>query len=126
MPYETIARKDWAAFVEAFSAQLEGQRVEIEIMGIDLGVQIEAPWLPLRGLSFEPLAETLHIHLADGHHIDHAITSPVELWAEIEGGELRSLAVLDRDEHKQILRFRSPLQLPAAIGDRGSEGASPM
>lgn len=125
MQYEPIAKADWPAFVEAFSRLLEGRRVEIEIMGLDLGVQVEAEWLPLRGLRFEQPSETLHLALSDGYEIDHAISGLEQIWAEIVGGELQSLVVIDRDEHKKIIRFHAPLALPATASPRRSSDPAP-
>jgi hypothetical protein len=124
MSYELIAKQDWAAFVEAFSNRLEGRQVELEIVGLDLGDQIEAEWLPLHALRFGERAGRLHVQLQQGGTVDHAIEA-VEIWAEISGGELSSLVVIDTSGHKQILRFRAPLGLPTPIGRPDGGGASP-
>jgi hypothetical protein len=123
MSYERIENEDWPAFVEAFSKHLEGRHVEIEIVGLDLGDQIEAEWLPLRGMRFGERAGRLHVLLQQGAELDHAIEA-VELWAEISGGQLSSLVAIDTSGHKQILRFRAPLELPPSVGE-SSRGASP-
>jgi hypothetical protein len=122
MSYVPIAKLDWATFIESFARLLEGRRVEIEIVGLDVGDQIEAPWLPLTELHFDEDAEALHLHFEDGEEIDHAI-EPVELWAEISRGELESLVAIDAAGHKEILRFRAPLELPEA--ERGGGEAAP-
>lgn len=117
MTYEPIAERDWPAFFESFSKHLEGRRVEIEVIGLDLGVQIEAEWLPLRSLRYAPEPPSIRAEVVSEHPFDHVVEAPAAVWAEIAGGELSSLVVEDARGTKEIFRFRSPLELPGrAIG----------
>lgn len=124
MPYEPIAKRNWRAFVESFSRLLVGRQVELEIVGLDLGDQIEAEWLPLRALTLGDRTGRLHVRLGGDPAIDHAIEA-VEIWAELVGSELRSLVVIDTADHKDILRFRAPLELPSAPNERGKGASAP-
>lgn len=123
MAYERIEDHEWATFIESFSKYLGGRHVEIEVMGLDLGVQIQAEWVPLRSLHFGDRTGTLHVRLDGEGGIDHAI-DVAEMWAELRGSELESLALIDKSGHQQILRFRAPLELPASTGE-SDRGAAP-
>ena len=118
MSYEHVEPAQWKAFFDSFSHHLVGRQVEIEIVGLDLGDQIEVAWRPLGGLTYEPRSDTLHVYVnGRDDHIDHAIVAPQEVWAELEDDALKSVVVMDRDGHKQFVRFRDPLALPPAARD---------
>lgn len=112
MTYEIVARHHWPAFFESFSNQLRGRRVEIEVIGLDLGVQLEAEWVPLRALRFETERRRLAAELAGERIVEHVIENPEAVWVELSGGELQSLVVEDESSRKEIFRFRLPLELP--------------
>ncbi len=116
MDYRRVDPSRWQALFDAFGRVLEGQRVEIEIFGLDLGDQIEAEWLPLNGLTYDPSDEAVYVYTerAPGHTGDGRY-SPREVWVEVREGGLSSVVVVDREEHKHIVRFRAPLELPEHV-----------
>jgi hypothetical protein len=128
MNYHPIDKSEWHAFFDAVSRTMEGRRIEIEVLGPDIGDQIEVEWLPVNGMTYDPAADTLHVHAEDaGRDIGHAIPSPREVHIELGPAGLARIVVIDRDAHTQIMRFRAPLELPARADeeftdrrDRGS------
>ena len=85
-------------------------RAEIEVASLTLGDQIEAEWLPLLGITYDPKDDVLEIAL-DG--LDHLIPRPQELYADTGAGALLSFEVIDGDGASQIIMLREPLMLPA-------------
>jgi hypothetical protein len=106
-----LEKQQWQAFLDQLSKALIGKRAEIEIGSLALGEQIEAEWLPLIGLAYDPKSDQIEIAL---ENLDHLISRPRELYFEEDGGQLSSLAIIDSDGAKQIVRFKDALLLPPA------------
>jgi hypothetical protein len=106
-----LEKQQWQAFLDQLSKALTGKRAEIEIGSLALGEQIEAEWLPLIGLAYDPKSDQIEIAL---ENLDHLISRPRELYFEEDGGQLSSLAIIDSDGAKQIVRFKDALLLPPA------------
>jgi hypothetical protein len=110
MAIRKIDRAQWRNFFDRVTKGLVGKRAEIEVDSLDLGSQIEAEWLPLLGIAYDPKDDVLEVAL-DG--LDHLIAKPQEIYIEEGGAGLASLQVIDRDGVSQIVKLRDPLMLPA-------------
>jgi hypothetical protein len=106
-----LEKQQWQAFLDQISKALTGKRAEIEIGSLALGEQIQAEWLPLIGLAYDPKSDQIEIAL---ENLDHLISRPRELYFEEDEGQLSSLAIIDSDGAKQIVRFKDALLLPSA------------
>src|ERR1700680_4867921 len=110
MAVRKLEKAEWRRFFDWVSRGLVGKRAEIEIASLALGDQIEAEWLPLLGITYDPKDDALEIAL-DG--LDHMIPRPRELYADSGVGALLSFEVIDADGVSQIFMLREPLMLPA-------------
>ena len=108
MPTRKLDKGEWAPFFHRVTAELEGAQAEIEVMSLALGDQIEAEWLPLYGITYEPREDMLEIAL---ENLDHMINTPREIYAEEQGGALLNIEVVDDGGVRQIVRFREKLAL---------------
>jgi hypothetical protein len=106
-----LEKQQWQAFLNQVSKALTGKRAEIEIGSLALGEQTQADWLPLIGLAYDPRSDQIEIAL---ENLDHLISRPRELYFEEDGGQLSSLAIIDSEGAKQIVRFKDPVLLPPA------------
>jgi hypothetical protein len=88
---------------------LTGKRAEIEIASLELGAQVEAEWLPLLGITYDPKDGSFEIAL-EGH--DHLIHHPREVYFDYGPGGLVSLEIVDDEGTRQIVKLRDPLLLP--------------
>jgi len=88
---------------------LEGKQAEIEVASLRLGDQIEAEWLPLIGITYDPNDDIVEVALEG---LDHLITRPREVYVEDGSNGVSALEVVDADDVKQIIRLRDPLMLP--------------
>jgi hypothetical protein len=86
-----------------------GKQVEIEVASLALGVQVEAEWLPLLGIVYEPRTDVVEIALEG---LDHMIRRPREIYADEEGIGLASLEIVEGGDVRHIVRLREPLLLP--------------
>ena len=85
MTTRKLDKKQWRSFFDRVSTTLEGKEAEIEIASLRLGDQVEAEWLPLLGIVYDPNADIVEV----------------------------ALEIIDADEVRQIVKLRDPLMLPA-------------
>ena len=99
MVVRKLEKPEWHPYFESISKAVIGKRAEIE-----------AEWLSLIGVVYDPKDDRLEIAL-DG--LDHLIPHPQQVYIDEKEGQLNSLEVIDRDGVAQIVQLRDPLMLPA-------------
>ena len=109
MSVRRLEREQWEEYFNRVSRVLEGMRAEVEVEGLDLGDQVEAEWLPLYGIVYDPKDDELEVAM---ENIDHLIPHPEAVYVDEHGTELHSVEIVDREGHRQIVRLRAPLALP--------------
>lgn len=70
MKFLRLPQDAWRDFFNGMSAVVRGKQVEIEVVGLDLGDEVQAEWVPLNGLTYEPKQNTLYVYAGE---LDHAI-----------------------------------------------------
>lgn len=105
-----LDKKQWQAYFDMMSKGLTAKRAEIEIASLDVGDQIEAEWLPLFGITYDPKSDIAEIVLEG---LDHLIHKPKDIYVDATGLDLSSVDVIDADGRHHIVRLRDPLHLPA-------------
>ncbi|HEY7661482.1 MAG TPA: DUF5335 domain-containing protein [Xanthobacteraceae bacterium] len=110
MTTRKLDKQQWRTFFDGVSTMLEGKEAEIEVASLRLGDQVEAEWLPLIGITYDPNDDVLEVALEG---LDHLIPKPREIYVEdgVEG--LAALEVVGADNTRQIIKLRDPLALPA-------------
>ena len=121
MRYEKIEREGWKDFCDAVSSALEGKLATLEVVGSDVGDQIEGERLNLDGVSYDPNDDVLYMTFQSDMRaqLEHSITSPRQLYVEIGEQGISRLIVTEPSGRKQFLHLRDPLQLPAATSAAG-------
>ena len=110
MTISKLEKPTWHAYFDHVSKILDGKRAEIQVAALPLGDQIEAEWLPLLGIVYDPKNDIVEIALEG---LDHIIHKPKEIYVDQEPVELTSMEVIDGDDMRQIIRLRDPLMLPS-------------
>ena len=105
-----VPRAEWREFFDRMSKALTGKWAEIEVASLDLGDQITAQWLPLIGITYDSKDDLLDVAL-DGY--DHLIRHPKQIVVNQTDASLVSVAIVDGDGAKQIVKLKTPLALPA-------------
>jgi hypothetical protein len=108
-----LEKAKWRTFFDRVSKRLIGKRVEIDVDSLALGAQVEAKWLPLLGIVYDPKNDIIEIAL---HDLDHMVHEPREIYVEEGPTGLISLEVVDGDGVQHIVQFRDPLMLPPPTG----------
>jgi hypothetical protein len=109
MTTRKLERPDWRAFLDNVSKLLEAKEAEIEVGSLRLGGQVEAEWLPLIGITYDPKDDLVEVALEG---LDHMIRRPREIHIENGSRALVSIEIVDADGIKQIVRFKDELLLP--------------
>jgi len=111
MGIQKLDRSKWIDVCAAVSSGMLGKRAEIEVVSPVDGIMIEARWLPMIGIVFDPVNDSLRIML-DG--VDHFVFQPREMYLDFDFGlgGVQSLGILDNENAWQIVLLRDPLMLP--------------
>jgi hypothetical protein len=110
MAIRKVDKKEWRAFLDGVSKALQGARAEIEVLSLALGDQLEAEWLPLLGMTYEPREDVVEVALEG---VDHMIWKPREIYVDEGVGGIMSVEIVDPEGVRQIVKLREPLMLPA-------------
>lgn len=110
MTLREIERPNWQTYFDRVSAALGTVTVEIEAAGLSLGDQVEAEWLPLVGLSYEPANDVFAVMTED---LQHVVRHPKRIHVEHDTEGLRSVEVIDNEGVHHYVRLREALRLPA-------------
>jgi hypothetical protein len=85
MPTQQIPHYEWSRFFDEFSRQHQSWLVTVEMLGRDIGHQVQVRNLPLEGITVEPneIGEDQITIIAGNRpdaHISHTITTPSRVW----------------------------------------------
>ena len=103
-----LEKAEWSSFLDRFDKGLADTQAEIEVASLNLGDQIEAEWVPLIGVVYEAKNDIFEVAV---ENLDHIIRHPQELYVEDEDGELTSLAIIDGEGARHIVKFRQAVNL---------------
>jgi hypothetical protein len=104
-----LDKEAWQSYFDRISKLVVGKQAEIEVASLQLGDQIEAEWVPLLGISYDPKNDLVEV-LLEG--LDHLIRNPRDIYAEQGPAGMTSMEVIDTDDVRQIIRLRDPILLP--------------
>jgi hypothetical protein len=81
-----IPKSQWQEFFSGFSDEHDAEPVDVQVVGSDVGAQIEGQELHLRGISRTGKEESSDLALllesVDGRHLTHMIEKPVHVWLQ--------------------------------------------
>ena len=106
---QTLDKARWEKYFDHMSRILGTRLVEIEVVGLGIGDQIEADWVPMTGITYDPKDDIVEIVLEG---VDHLIHHPGEILVEEGTAGIEWLALTDASGNRQVVRFKAPLALP--------------
>jgi hypothetical protein len=107
----SVPKSEWRPFFDRMSKALLGKWAEVEVASLDLGDQIVAEWVPMLGITYDSKDDLLDVALDRANHL---IRHPRDILVEEAPGGLASVAVIDEDGARQVVRLKEPLMLPPA------------
>jgi hypothetical protein len=121
-----IPREEWSEFLDSFSRQHEGWLVSVEVLGEEIGAQVEAEGKPLEGITAELKnggedSISIIVGLTPAEHITHNITAPTHVRIQqAENGADMTLQIESSDGVTTLVRLRSAM-LPEMVDGIASE-----
>lgn len=110
MTTRKLDKKQWRTFFDGVTTFLEGKEAEIEVASLSLGDQVQAEWLPLLGITYDPKDDIVEVALEG---LDHLIQKPREIYVEDGAQGIVALEIVAADDERQIVKLRDPLMLPS-------------
>lgn len=104
-----VPSSEWRSFFDRLSKELLGKWVEIEVASLDLGDQITVEWIPMFGITYDSKDDLLDVAL---DRLDHLIWHPKEIVVEEGPTGVMSVAVVDKEGVRQVVKIREPFMLP--------------
>jgi hypothetical protein len=104
-----LDKEAWHSYFDRISKMVLGKQAEIEVASLNLGDQIQAEWVPLLGITYDPKNDLVEV-LLEG--LDHLIRHPRHIYVDHGPAGLTSMEVIDTDDVRQIIRLRDPIMLP--------------
>ena len=109
MQTKEIQQNEWSKFFDNFSRKHEGEILSVEILGTDIGAQLEEKGLALEGITAEATGNTIVI-MAGGRpdvHVTRSVNRPTGVSIErTDEGDDEALAIKAADGTTTLLRFR--------------------
>jgi hypothetical protein len=115
-----IPREEWGEFLDSFSRQHEGWLVTVEVLGEEIGAQVEAEGKPLEGITAELKdggvdSIIITVGLTPAEHVTHTITAPTHIRLEqAENGANMALQIESSEGVTTLVRLRSAM-LPEMV-----------
>jgi len=106
-----IDSKDWQEKFNQISKKLDNRNINIEVNGLDIGHQVEATSVHLKGLTYDPRDNIIGIA---SDNFEHAISSPKKIFFTSADGNvesIESIEITDSKDRKQIITFEAALLL---------------
>jgi hypothetical protein len=121
-----IPRDEWIEFLDSFSRQHEGWLVTVEVLGAEIGAQVEAERMALGGITADLKGggeDVISIILGkqSADHVTHNITQPTHIRIEqAESGADLALQIESMRGVTTLVRLRSAM-LPEMVDGIVSE-----
>jgi hypothetical protein len=106
-----IPRDAWNRFFSRFSEDHETQFVAVEVMGTDIGAQVEGRSLLLSGISpSDDNVDAIAVSLdsVEGEHLTHMVNKPTHVWVQraVDNTD-EALEIESADGTRTLVRFPS-------------------
>ena len=131
MKTKEIPKEEWGKFFDNFSRRHEGWEVTLEILGAEIGAQVEERELAFQGIvdEWDEIKGNEIMIMAGARpddHITHTIGNATQVSLEqTEGGADVALAIKSADGLTALLRFRSPM-FPELVDGLAAQPSAPV
>lgn len=104
MQHQMISKDSWNGYFDLVSKMAQGRQILVELIGEDVGDQIEFDWDLFEGFTFDRDRDVLYVHMQSA---EHPIESPRQIMAQ-EDGVTKTISIMKEDGLLQIIHFRDP------------------
>ncbi|MFQ3199036.1 MAG: hypothetical protein ACI8R9_001577 [Paraglaciecola sp.] len=106
MSTNKIARDDWAHYFDSLSNFVEGTEVEIDVLGREIGAQVEVKSVALQGLNYDQKDKVFTVITPE---FEHLIQEPEEIYVDYRNDELKSIKITAHDGNVHIVKLSSKM-----------------
>jgi hypothetical protein len=111
MTTRKLERSTWQRYFDEVAKGLPSMRVEVSILGDEIGAQHQSENGALIGISYDAHDDVFEVATPS---ISHRVQRPREIYVREESGMLSSVEIIVEDESKQIIELRTLPSLPAS------------
>jgi Family of unknown function (DUF5335) len=111
MALRNLPKAEWRGFFDRMSGPLLGKWAEVEVASLGLGDQVTDEWVPMIGITYDAKDDLVDVALSRANRL---IRHPKEITVDEAPGGLASVAVLDEEGTRHVVRLKEPLGLPPA------------
>jgi len=104
-----IKKENYHVYFDDLSKFFEDDLVQIEVAGLKIGDQIEADYVTLTGLTYEPKEDILYLYLGDG--LENSIKNPLEIYVDEGEFGVDQIAVKCAQGHLHLVKFKHAVPL---------------
>ena len=101
---ELIKKQDYHTYFDDISKFFEDDLVEIKVIGLKLGDQVEADYIALKGITYENKADEIYLYLDDG--LEHVIRNPVDVYVDEGEFGLNEIVIKCAHGHLHLVKFK--------------------
>ncbi len=108
-----IEKDQWVTFLADFTRENRGAHARLELIGAEVGYQVETENLPFDGVSIDGRDGEQAVWITFGSmpedHLSHGIQNVTAIWVRLPSGEAgAALEVAAKDGTKTLLELRRP------------------
>jgi hypothetical protein len=103
MSTKSIAKDDWKYYLDDYSKSIQSTLVELDVESLELGDQIEAEWVHLKGISYDPKDDMIYLFT---EALRHFIAKPQNIWVVESEDGLSAFQIEDWEGTKHIINLR--------------------
>jgi hypothetical protein len=116
-----IPREAWQSTLEALTKEHENDVATIEIVGLDVGDQLEAEQIPFAYIEYDPHDDAVNVGVGglDGRYpavLRHEVAHPLSVFirpSEVDEPVILTIEIRSSDEDVTLVSLRPRLELPA-------------
>ncbi len=111
MATRKIEKSHLKDYLDHFSSIMPDEQAEIEVAGLDLGDQIEAEWVTMSGISYDPKDDVVVVDINNGE-LQHMIRKPVDFEVTEDENGVHAFEIRCGEGHLHIVRLKTPQPAP--------------
>ncbi len=101
METRILEKDEWADELIRLWRLMDGKDVMIEVEALNLGDQVEAEFLPLKGLSYDHKDDVVQVRVGP---LEHMINKPSKIALAVEKGRLLAIDITDADGEQHLIK----------------------
>ena len=108
MENRILEKDEWADELIKLWRLMDGEDIMIEVEALKLGDQVEAEFMPLKGLSYDHKDDVVQVWVGP---LEHMISKPVKIELAVEKDRLLAIDITDADGEQHLIKPQEAIML---------------